>query len=890
MACSSQVFVRDRCPSNGNPVPCMPHTDIVSVDSSGNQGNQPSQATDAVPGANAISADGCIVSFESSADHLVPMDTNMLGDVFVHDCLTRETTRVTVSSAGDQAAGGIVGPNGLSLSADGRFVAFSTDSPNLVPEKVSLFLDVFVHDRVTGVTDRASVPTGGPEADSDTPDGFLSGDGRIVLLQTVADNLVPSGASGGTIVHDRITGITERVGLATNGSIFSTSQPALSRDGRVFAAASNVTTVVPGDTNGKYDIFVSAPDPADAASDLTGDGDHDDVVLEAIQTAGVPPALATPTPLCPAGQVAVAGGSAAFLRPESAGPTTKLPLCPAGTPVPGGVDLDGDGDADDDVVHYWPGMVQNVPLAVQNLKLAASAVALAVTPTDTYIAAIAKDGGQVVEVYKTSTGTWTPTTDTADTIATCGSLVAFITPEAAQGANLNGDEDQSDRVLQLFNPANGQVINTGQAVEEFVCNDQLVAFRTSEAAQNQNLEGSAKADPASFVLQVYDLTRSECLMTSHPADCVTNSGDQVQPCQLDACDPLFPYRVSGQSVRFLTFECAQRGGVPMGCMTGGSDLNGNMTAADLVIRTFGIERVGGQVVSKTTTISSVGGGTTGNPLEDGGPTGGTVSVSSGLCVEAVTGSSCSQDADCAPGASCAMGTCAKQQGSCVTRADCPPGVECTTAAIVPASPDTDGDGVPDHLDNCPLVANPAQSDVDGDGVGDACDLETCGDGIVTGSEECDGSAASPCPSSCRRDCTCPCPNVVVDPRTAVSITTKHGAGKLTARMLIGLAAYTNEPVTVRLDDQNTAPIVQRRLPSLTPHGTLPKKWQFKSDADGLKKVLLKPLPALPGMFEVDVKAKHWFGFNSADQSAAATSLTVTIGSQCFAHPATKKID
>src|SRR4029453_3535807 len=97
-------------------------------------------------------------------------------------------------------------------------------------------------------------------------------------------------------------------------------------------------------------------------------------------------------------------------------------------------------------------------------------------------------------------------------------------PEAAQARYLNDDAHQLDRVLQLYDPATGELVNTGQAVEEFVCNDAIVAIRTSEAAQgNQNLQGSASPTPPGFVLQTYDLQRPQCLVAAHPADCVTNS-------------------------------------------------------------------------------------------------------------------------------------------------------------------------------------------------------------------------------------------------------------------------------------------------------------------------------------------------------------------------------
>src|SRR5204862_2925734 len=97
---------------------------------------------------------------------------------------------------------------------------------------------------------------------------------------------------------------------------------------------------------------------------------------------------------------------------------------------------------------------------------------------------------------------------------------------------------------------------------------------------------------------------------------------------------------------------------------------------------------------------------------------------------------------------------------------------------------------------------------------------------------------------------------------------------------------------VRLDDTDTQPIVRRLIPSLTPSGTPPKKWQFKSKADGLQKILLKPDSAVPGQFKLTLKAKRWFAFtNGADQTNPADAdLTVTIGGECFAHPATQKID
>jgi uncharacterized repeat protein (TIGR01451 family) len=62
-------------------------------------------------------------------------------------------------------------------------------------------------------------------------------------------------------------------------------------------------------------------------------------------------------------------------------------------------------------------------------------------------------------------------------------------------------------------------------------------------------------------------------------------------------------------------------------------------------------------------------------------------------------------------------------------------IDCVDTTVVL---DTDGDGIPDYLDNCPTLYNPEQIDTDGDGIGDACDgcTDSDGDGICDDSDNC----------------------------------------------------------------------------------------------------------------------------------------------------------
>jgi Tol biopolymer transport system component len=254
------TFVRDRRTGR---------TQRVSIGPGGVQGDEASLF------AVAISAGGRFVAFNSGASNLVRRDTNGFPDVFIRDLRAGRTELVSVSSNGVQGDGSSGGFRGVTLSAAGRFVAFSSDATNLVPGDTNGFPDVFVRDRRTSTTERVSVGPSGVQGNGESGssrDGpirsvlglavAISAGGRFVAFESDASNLVPRDTNGfrDVFVRDRRTGKTVRVsvgpdGVQGNGDSGSDGV-AISPGGHFVAFSSNAANLVPGDTNRLKDVFV----------------------------------------------------------------------------------------------------------------------------------------------------------------------------------------------------------------------------------------------------------------------------------------------------------------------------------------------------------------------------------------------------------------------------------------------------------------------------------------------------------------------------------------------------------------------------------------------------------------------------------------------------------
>lgn len=221
----------------------------MSVASDGSEGNGNSFAP-------SISADGRFVAFASSAHVLVPGDSNGFFDIFVHDRQTGATQRVSVDSGGSQADAGSFE---TAISADGRFVAFSSLASNLVLGDSNGLVDIFVHDRQMGVTQRASVDSAGVQGNSSSLEPAISADGRFVAFSSFATNLAVGDEDGTleVLVHDRQTGATQMVSVDSNGDKGNAASfnPTISADGRLISFLSLSDNLVPNDTNGAADVF-----------------------------------------------------------------------------------------------------------------------------------------------------------------------------------------------------------------------------------------------------------------------------------------------------------------------------------------------------------------------------------------------------------------------------------------------------------------------------------------------------------------------------------------------------------------------------------------------------------------------------------------------------------
>src|SRR5260221_527470 len=227
-------------------------TQRVNVKTGGGQGNGGTVAY-----SMSISADGRYVAFVDNSTDLVPGDTNGFDDIFVRDRIAGTTERVSVATGGAQADGGSQLP---SISADGRFVAFESAASNLVPGDTNGKRDIFVPDRQTGTTVRVNVDSSGLQANQDSDAPSISADGRYVAFESLADNLVAgdSDVASDVFVHDVLTGITERVSVSSGGVQGNDRSylPSISADGRFVAFKSYASNLVAGDTNHFVDVFV----------------------------------------------------------------------------------------------------------------------------------------------------------------------------------------------------------------------------------------------------------------------------------------------------------------------------------------------------------------------------------------------------------------------------------------------------------------------------------------------------------------------------------------------------------------------------------------------------------------------------------------------------------
>ncbi|NTW80237.1 MAG: S8 family serine peptidase, partial [Geobacteraceae bacterium] len=239
----------------------LPIMGRISLSSDGAEGNSNSYKP-------FISDDGRFVAFWSPASNLVAGDTNGEVDVFVHNRGTGTTERVSVSTSGEQAIYPLNSPHFTgsylsSISSDGRYVLFSADAHNLAPPLGTLGMKVFLRDRQAGTTEMISVSQTGLADNTDSYGGSVSTDGRYVAFSSSSMNIMP----GLTIyqprifVKDRETGAIENISVSSDGADaignnMLSNGASISNDGRYVLFLSSAGNLVPGDTNGSQDLFI----------------------------------------------------------------------------------------------------------------------------------------------------------------------------------------------------------------------------------------------------------------------------------------------------------------------------------------------------------------------------------------------------------------------------------------------------------------------------------------------------------------------------------------------------------------------------------------------------------------------------------------------------------
>jgi hypothetical protein len=260
-------------------------TTLISSNAAGtNSGNNLSKLP-------ALSADGRYVVFQSKASDLTATpDLNNFFDVFVRDTQTGVTTLVSVNNAGTAGAA-----FNASISADGRYIAFQSSSPDLVSTADTNNLDdIFVRDMQTGTTKLVSLNHAGTgPANSLSSFPLISANGHVVTFLSFASDLTSLNQTANSeqlYARDLQTNVTKLVSInsvGTSGGNAGSAQgtpPTLSTDGRFVAFESQANDLVTNDLNQNNtfgtDVFVrdlqtNTTTLVSVNSTGTGSGNHD---------------------------------------------------------------------------------------------------------------------------------------------------------------------------------------------------------------------------------------------------------------------------------------------------------------------------------------------------------------------------------------------------------------------------------------------------------------------------------------------------------------------------------------------------------------------------------------------------------------------------------------
>ena len=227
-------------------------TELVSVVASGARAAGDSNLRH---GGGAMSADGRYLAFHSYRPGLAPGDDNGVADVFLRDLELGVTHLVSAS-----IAGGVGNAYSIdaSVSVDGGVVAFSSPANDLVAGDRNGAGDIFVWE--SGRIELASIGTSGVQGNDTSLESALSADGRFVAFTSFASNIARNDTNdhADIFLRDRQGPYTERVSVSSDGRQANGDswQPCVSADGRYVAFYSTATNLVPDDTNDMFDTFV----------------------------------------------------------------------------------------------------------------------------------------------------------------------------------------------------------------------------------------------------------------------------------------------------------------------------------------------------------------------------------------------------------------------------------------------------------------------------------------------------------------------------------------------------------------------------------------------------------------------------------------------------------